>query len=282
MSRLIIKRMCRYFKDRLFSDPTPPNVVERGSKSSPKALSRDQFVSDLISQSNSIHLEIGPLNRPLLRGKNVKYFDLESTPGLKEKAKSEGLDPSTVPEIDFHHNEGDISIIKQRFDSVISSHVIEHQPDLIQHLQNVSRILKSNSGRYSLVIPDKRYCFDALIPETKITEVIQAHETKSLKPSLWKVVEHRALTTHNDPILHWAGQHGMPNSDLKVRWEAAVEEFRTSNGKYIDVHCWQFTPTSFSNVINGLFDLGYIDFVVEKVFETPVNDLEFCAILRKS
>jgi hypothetical protein len=229
-----------------------------------------------------MHLEIGPLNRPLLRGKNVKYFDLESTAGLKEKAKSEGLDPSTVPEIDFHHNEGDISIIKQRFDSVISSHVIEHQPDLIQHLQNVSRILKSNSGRYSLVIPDKRYCFDALIPETKITEIIHAHETKSLKPSFWKVVEHRALTTHNDPILHWAGQHGMPNSDLKVRWETAVEEFRTSNGKYIDVHCWQFTPTSFSNVINGLFDLGYIDFVVEEVFETPVNDLEFCAILRKS
>lgn len=282
MSRSKFNRICRYFNARFLSAQVHPCVGDRESKSFPRVRTRHEFVSELNKQSNLTHLEIGPLNRPLLLGKNVKYFDLESTAGLKAKAKSEGLDPSTVPEIDFYHNEGDISIIKERFDSVISSHVVEHQPDLIRHLQNVSRIIKSNSGRYSLIIPDKRYCFDALIPETKITEIIEAFENKLSKPSFWKVVEHRALTTHNDPILHWAGDHGTPNSNLNLRWEAAKEEFRSASGKYIDVHCWQFTPSSFASIINGLFDLGYIDFIVEEVFETPMYDLEFCVVLRKT
>lgn len=282
MSRSIGNRICRYFNARFLRAQVPPCVDDRESKSSPKVRTRHEFIADLNKQSNLTHLEIGPLNRPLLLGKNVKYFDLENTAGLKAKAIKEGLDPSTVPEINFYHNEGDISIIQERFDSVISSHVVEHQPDLIRHLQNVSKMLKSNSGRYSLVMPDKRYCFDALIPETKITEIIEAFENKSSKPNIWKVVEHRALTTHNDPILHWAGDHGMPNSNLNLRWEAAKEEFRNAGGKYIDVHCWQFTPSSFANIINGLFDLGYIDFIVEEVFETPMYDLEFCAVLRKS
>jgi hypothetical protein len=64
----------------------------------------------------------------------------------------------------------------------------------ITGLQNVSKILKSEFGRYSLVIPDKRYCFDALIPETKITEIIEAFESGATKPSFWKLVEQSYLT----------------------------------------------------------------------------------------
>jgi hypothetical protein len=251
------------------------------SKNLQKFLSRFDFMANLDQQKELTHLEIGPLNRPLLRGENVKYFDLEGTLDLKSKAIKEGLDPNTVPEIDFHNNEGDLAVVNQKFDSVVSSHVIEHQPDLIRHLQNVSSLLKSNSGLYSLVIPDKRYCFDALIPESKITDIIEAFDNKSTKPSFWKVVEHRALTTHNDPVLHWSGIHGNLNTDLKKRWDAAVNEFENSEGKYIDVHCWQFTPVSFAGIIKGLRELGYIDFKVEEIFDTPRDDLEFCVTLRK-
>jgi SAM-dependent methyltransferase len=261
---------------------TSRDSTDGASKSTLTALSRNEFIENLSKQTNLSYLEIGPLNRPLLLGKNVKYFDLECTAELKIKAKNEGLDPDTVPNIDFYHNGGDLSVVEEKFDTVISSHVIEHQPDLILHLQNISKILKSESGHYSLVIPDKRYCFDALISETRITEIIEAFENKVTKPSFWKVVEHRSLTTHNDPVLHWAGNHGIPNLDLKKRWNAARGEFKESEGKYIDVHCWQFTPHSFALIIDGLFDLGYIDFKVEEIFDTPINDLEFCVILRKS
>jgi len=258
------------------------NSTDNSTNSSLVKLSRNEFINNLSKQTFVTFLEIGPLNRPLLRGENVKYFDLECTSDLKNKAKNEGLDPDTVPNIDFYHSEGDLSVVNEKFDTVVSSHVIEHQPNFILHLQNVSRILQSEFGHYSLVIPDKRYCFDALIPETKITEIIEAFESGATKPSFWKLLEHRALTTHNDPVLHWSGNHGVPNLDLKKRWNAARDEFKKAEGKYIDVHCWQFTPFSFATIINGLFDLGYIDFKIEEIFDTPFNDLEFCAILKKS
>ena len=132
------------------------------------------------------------------------------------------------------------------------------------------------------MVPDKRFCFDSLLPETKITEVVEAFENGNKKPSIWKVLEHRALTTHNNPVEHWAGNHGIPNENLKSRWDAAKVEYQKSSESYIDVHCWQFTPNSLVTIINGLHDLGYIDLSVEKVFETPRNDLEFCIILSKA
>jgi hypothetical protein len=213
----------------------------------------------------------------------MRYFDLLPTDKLREKAMKEGLDPGTVPIIDFHDSNGDLSVVSERFNDVISSHCLEHQPDLVRHLQKVSKILNSDSlSRYWLVIPDKRFCFDSLISKTKFSEVVEAFEGEYKQPSIWKVIEHRALTTHNDPVQHWAGNHGLPNVNLKSRWSAAKEEFQKSAGSYIDVHCWQFTPQSLVILINGLFDLGYIDFVVDELFETPKNDLEFCIVLRKS
>jgi hypothetical protein len=131
------------------------------------------------------------------------------------------------------------------------------------------------------VVPDKRFCFDALIPESGVLEIIKAHEEKLTQPSLWKVIEHRALTTHNDPALHWKGQHGVSNLEIKARFMAAKLEYQNAGGNYIDVHCWQFTPESLANVIDALFKLGLIDFQIEKVWETRENDLEFFAILKK-
>lgn len=283
MNRLVPSKVLKKISHRLlFTRKKEESLNGDDSRNLQKFLSRVDFIANLEQQRELTHLEIGPLNRPLLRGENIKYFDLQDTSDLKSKAKNEGLDPNTVPEIDFHHEEGDLAVIDEKFDSVVSAHVIEHQPDLIRHLQNVSNLLKSNSGLYSLIIPDKRYCFDALIPESKITDIIEAFENKTTKPSLWKVVEHRALTTHNDPVLHWSGIHGNLSTDLRKRWEAAVNEFENSSGKYIDVHCWQFTPDSFAAIINGLCDLGYIDFKVQEIFDTPKDDLEFCVTLARA
>lgn len=244
-------------------------------------LNRAGFVEKILDAREAEILEIGPLNRPLITGNFMRYFDLLPTNQLKERAIQEGLDPNTVPVINSHDKNGNLSVVTEKFNDVISAHCLEHQPDLVRHLRDVSKILKSYSGRYWLVVPDKRYCFDALIPETKISEVVEAFEGKAIKPSVWKVIEHRALTTHNNPVEHWAGNHGLPNANIKSRWDAAKDEFNKSSGSYIDVHCWQFTPQSLVNLIGGLFDLEYIDFEVEEVFETPTNDLEFCIVLRK-
>jgi hypothetical protein len=245
-------------------------------------LNRNEFLHLLMKQeAESSILEIGPLNRPLVKTQFTKYFDLLPTQELKAKALSEGLDPNTVPEIDFHEPNGNLAAVNFEFDNVVSSHCIEHQPDLIRHLIQCSRLLKKQDSKYWLVVPDKRYCFDALIPESSLMEIIRAHEEQATRPSIWKVIEHRALTTHNDPTLHWNNNNGIQNQDIKVRFNAAKAEFYASPNQYIDVHCWQFTPKSFSNIINALFELELIDFQVEKVWETQENDLEFFVILKK-
>jgi hypothetical protein len=247
-----------------------------------RSSNRDEFRRILLQESSpSTILEIGPLNRPLVNTIDTKYFDLLPTDELREKAKSEGLDPETVPIIDFSDPNGNLGVIQDSFDNIVSSHCIEHQPDLVSHLVQCSNLLNGPDTRYWLVVPDKRYCFDALIPESGILEIVKAHEEKQTKPSVWKVIEHRALTTHNDPVLHWKGQHGVSNLDIKDRFIAAKLEYQNAGGKYMDVHCWQFTPESLANVIDALFKLELIDFQIEKVWETPENDLEFFAVLRK-
>ena len=246
------------------------------------AINREEFVEKILTEKRMEILEIGPLNRPLFLGESIYYFDLLPKEELKTRALAEGLDPSTVPEIDFFDPNGNLLVINRKFYDIASSHCIEHQPDLINHLNQVSELLSEIGSKYWVIIPDKRYCFDALLPESSLSEVVQAHNENQTKPSIWKVIEHRAMTTHNDSIQHWLGNHGAHGTDLKQRWDSAVKEFVSSDGQYIDVHCWQFTPNSFSQLISNLFSLGLIDLLVEEIFETPRNGIEFCAVLKKA
>jgi SAM-dependent methyltransferase len=160
---------------------------------------RNDFVA-LVPKSATV-LEIGPFCNPLLRGPSVSYLDILSQEALVARASSLGLDPSGVPYIDYISPTGELSIVKRRFDVVISSHCLEHQPDFAAHVQGVGQLLLSG-GAYFLLVPDKRYCFDHFIPTSNLAEVIVAHYERRKVHTLRSVIEHRALTTHNDsPVI---------------------------------------------------------------------------------
>ena len=243
--------------------------------------SRDDFVHLIQSYGEVDILEIGPLNRPMLLGPKISYFDLLPTQLLREKSIREGLDPSGVPEINFWNEVGDLRVISRDFFGVVSAHCIEHQPDLINHLSQVENLLRTD-GRYFVVMPDHRYCFDHFIAPSKLTEIVRANRESRRVPDLYSVIEHRALTCHNDPVLHWNEKSGVALVDLKRRWQLAEDEFNSAAGRYIDVHVWQFSPESFRDILNGLFILGLTNFEVEELFPTPENDLEFFCVLRKT
>jgi hypothetical protein len=96
------------------------------------------------------------------------------------------------------------------------------------------------------------------------------------------VIEHRALTTHNDPVRHWAGDHGQPHSAAGIASiQAAMQEHANANGGYIDVHAWQFTPSTFRLITQQLHDLGLSLLRPTRVFETPRPEMEFCAIMTR-
>ncbi len=235
----------------------------------------------IAAQERSV-LEIGPFCNPCLRGDKVAYFDVLNRDDLIARANSINRPVQDAPEIDYVSPTGDLSIVDQKFSATLSSHCIEHQPDLIRHLLEVSRILEPG-GRYYLIVPDKRYCFDYYLPESTIADVLQAYVEERKVHSLRSVVEHRALVTHNDPGLHWRGLH----APLKVEEpeeetiRKAITEYHNADGGYIDVHAWQFTPESFKKLIKILNKLHFCDLYAERVYQTPRDRQEFTAVLRK-
>ena len=223
-------------------------------------------------------LEIGPFYNPLIRGRHVKYVDVLATAGLREKAKSIGKNPDHIPHIDYVVPAGNLSVIHDRFDAVCSSHNIEHQPDLIGHLKDVARCL-SPGGKYYLIIPNAAYCYDASLPLTKISEIFNAVYERRTVHTIGSVIEHWAMTTHNKTLRHWQskGQGFTPLDPDKVM--AAIREYEQADGGYIDVHAWQFTPLSFSNIMNCLIAMGAVPFRSVTVNGPVYGRNEFTAIL---
>ena len=225
-------------------------------------------------------LEIGPFYSPVCIGKNVKYFDILNRENLVKRAKQidEHINAEQIPFIEYVSPTGDLSIIQETFDAVVSSHAVEHQLDLIDHLQKTSKLL-NKGGKYYLIVPDKRYCFDHFMNESTIADVINAHVVKPTKTSLKSVIEHRALFTHNNAFKHWIGIHKLKNTATSSKIKNALTEYAESD--YVDVHSWYFTPQSFSKIIRLLNELGYIDFTIRKLHPTPFGSFEFYAVLEK-
>ncbi|WBH16836.1 class I SAM-dependent methyltransferase [Sphingomonas radiodurans] len=253
--------------------------LAEGRVASPAA-EREGFLDVVLGAETGTMLEIGPFCRPLVKGPNVRYLDVIDADALRQRAIEIGLDPSDCP-AEIHYT-GELAQIDDTFAAVVSSHAIEHQPDLVRHLQEVDRLL-APGGRYYLIIPDKRYCFDALIPESTIANVLYAHEQRRTVHSLQSVIEHRAMVTHNDPGMHWAGEHGpFPPDEQARRVRMALSEYEAADGGYIDVHAWYWTPEGFRQTMGVIHHLGLTRLRPARVYQTPRLRFEFCAVLEKT
>ena len=252
---------------------------EREGRIASPATTREGFLQSVVNRQKGDMLEIGPFCRPIIRGSHVSYLDVLDATALRQRAREIGLDPSNCP--DQIHYVGELAAVDRRFAAVISSHAIEHQPDLVAHLQAVDNVLEPN-GRYFLIIPDKRYSFDALIPESTIANVLLAHHEKRRVHNLQSVIEHRAMVTHNDPSMHWRGEHGpFPPDEQARRVRTAVAEFERAAGNYIDVHAWYWTPVGFRQTMGVLRHLGLTTLAPVRIYGTPRDRFEFCAVLEK-
>lgn len=226
-------------------------------------------------------LEIGPFCAPLLTGPCVEYLDRLDANGLRARADALGLDSARCPER-IHHVGSLRTVASGHFDAALASHAIEHQPDLVRHLEEVARVLRPN-GRYFLIIPDKRFCFDHFLPESTIAGVLEAFHGERVEHRFASVVEHVALVTHNDPVRHWRGDHGEVGAiERRRRVGEALSLWRSGEGEYLDVHAWQFTPESFADLLDTLARLELCAFEVERVYDTPRDRAEFCAVLRRA
>jgi len=91
------------------------------------------------------------------------------------------------------------------------------------------------------------------------------------------------LTAHNDPERHWSGDDGLQYSEIINRIKGAIVEYEQGKkeGKYVDVHNYQFTPQSLAFLADTLYGLGLTELRVHRLYETVTNTFEFCIVLKK-
>jgi hypothetical protein len=124
-------------------------------------------------------------------------------------------------------------------------------------------------GVVSLIIPDKRYCFDYFCPITTTGELIDAYIQKRKRPSAGKVFDHFSSAALRNKKIAW-DVNEVGSLDLVHKFNEAAQAMNQAmeSDSYIDVHSWRFTPKSFNHLIKDLVELGLISLDIVASFQT--------------
>lgn len=232
-------------------------------------------------------LELGPLHRPTVTKDEgqIYYLDHASRDDLIRKYKGHEFGIEDIVEVDIVLKGGlKESVGNDKFDYIIASHVIEHIPDMVTWLSDIASIL-NKKGVLSLVIPDKRYCFDVARNTSSPSDVIGAFYDKITKPSSTMMYDAWAEFRDVDPGDLWASNESSaipePSTErIDDGWIKAKDNLKGI--AYIDAHCYTFTPKSFFRILDRLAYHNLLDFEVIGFSDTAPNEQEFFVTLRKS
>lgn len=237
--------------------------------------------------SNLVGLEIGPSFDPIVAkrdGHNVEILDHMSAADLRLKYQNAPhVDLSAIEEVDYVSDGGSIFELVGKpahYDYIVASHVVEHTVDLLRFMLDCQGLLKPE-GKLILAVPDMRFSFDCLRPVSTTGQVIQAFFEKVKRHSIAKLFDELAYNCLRDGQIGW--QRGAlggltffrPLADAK--W--ILEEYR-HNDSFIDIHAWQFCPSSFRLIMHDLHELGLME-LREQAFD-DTQDNEFFVVLSKN
>jgi predicted SAM-dependent methyltransferase len=233
-------------------------------------------------------LEIGALDRPVVTSDqgNIQYIDHISTSDLEAKYKDDkNVDTSKIVDVNFILGENTLAKTigkENKFNYVIASHVIEHVPDVIGWLKDISAILY-DGGILSLAIPDKRFTFDYLRTPTTCGDLIESHMQKLSRPSPKQVFDFFSNAVSLDTGLRWSGRlnESELNRQHSIKFASKMAKQVFEDGEYTDVHCTVYTPRSFFQLIEMMLELELIDFRIIDFHDTSENELEFFVSFEK-
>lgn len=223
---------------------------------------------------NGHGIEIGPSHNPVApkkEGYNVHIIDHMTREQLINKYNDHHVNLKNIEEVDFVWQGQPYSELtgkSKHYDWIIASHMIEHTPDLIGFLYDCDTILKDD-GVISLVVPDKRYCFDHYRPITGISKIIDNHFLENKIHSPGMVAEYYLNVVSKAGNIAWdshtTGKYNFVRSieDALQGMESVLKE-----NAYLDIHAWCFVPHSFRLIIHDLYCLGLIPFQEVEFFTT--------------
>lgn len=236
---------------------------------------------------NKFGLEIGPSFNPVLpknEGHNVEILDHLNKEQLILKYKDSGVDTSKIEDVDYISTGGSIFEainIEARYDFIIASHVIEHTVDFIEFISDSSKLLRED-GKLVLAVPDKRFAFDSLRPFTTTGQLIQAHIEKRSIHNVGQVFDEYAYNIVRGGNIAWPQGAREPLTFFKSIQDTKEEYIKfLKNPKFIDLHSWQFTPSSFRLNILDLNTIGLIE-MKEINFIDSIGHEFYIALSKKS
>lgn len=244
----------------------------------PAAPSRLQVRRDFVfstADRSGTALEIGPAHNAILakrdgfRTRTVDYIDRD---GLVEKYKEfRQYAPEDIEEVDYVIPAGAAmsDAIREQFDLVLASHVLEHSISLIDFINDCTNLLAPN-GVLSLVVPDHRYCFDRFRERSSIGRVIDTsinspgvHSVGTMTEFTLNAVKHRGTTS-------WSAGHKGRYRFVHGLDEVKANAIRAKGDTYIDVHNWVFSPNHLRLMLEDLYALGLIS-VREAAFQDTIG-----------
>jgi len=267
--------------------PTQSRIPSTAMPRLGKPLTREEKVLIHIDTMGA-GLEVGPSYNPILpkaKGYNIKTVDHAPAEVLRAKYASvtHGVDINRIEHVDYVWKGEPLDALIQKpnhFDYIIASHVIEHTPDMISFLKQLENLLREG-GIVSLVIPDRRYCFDTFRPCSTIGDILQAHIEMRTRHTPGTVFDHFYSIVSMNSLPSWkSGDHG--TFEAMHSAEEAWKLFDTARDseEYIDVHNWRFTPSSFVHIICALAEMNYLGLEIASFYAT--EGCEFFVSLRKS
>lgn len=231
---------------------------------------RREVIKNWVDLDNHIGLEIAPNWVPLLfkQETNVYYCDRMCYQELIEREKNNpdrikyGLD---IMPIDFvwEDNKPLVKCTNLKFDYIVHAHVLEHVPNFLGFLNQQREVLKDN-GLIGLILPDPKRSGEYFRPLTTAAQIIEAFILNQNKPTPGQVYEslrHSLIVENEDDFIK------KKHEDFKKSYtiQQCLEFARFSTQQYLDVHCWAFTPDSFTSVTDELKEVGLFDFDIKQI-----------------
>lgn len=241
-------------------------------------MDRKSLILKNIDKNGSIGIEIGPFHNPIApkrEGWNTIIIDYTDGTELRRIANNH----SDVQMRKMASNIEDVDIVWKsepledlidpklhgKIDYIISSHNIEHVPNILSFFKSVEKLLKKG-GILSMAVPDMRYTFDFFLNPSTLGDVLEANRKQAKRHSPETLLDCRSRNAHMNNVGCWAPLHGKNISirrGLKENYAMYLEEL--SKIDYIDCHSWYFTVSSFQLLCTELRYLGLINLTVSKI-----------------
>jgi SAM-dependent methyltransferase len=239
-----------------------------------------------IDVSKSTGVEIGALCRPFVTRQDgrVYYVDHTDTATLREKYRCDpDVDINALVDVDVVWGEKPLAqAIPEQVDYVVASHVVEHVPDLVSWLRELTSILRP-SGEIRLIVPDRRFTFDYLRRETRLSDVVYAWMRRARVPLPYIVLDYVMSVVKLDPAAAWRGEVDPNALEHHHNFQQALDcATQATEGIYHDVHCWVFTPKSFASLMINFARNGLPVFECTQFFDTAPMTIEFFVGMKPS